>query len=39
MVCFLTAHILGSGRIARCMTEPDNAAMIRTAEQVGFSKA
>ncbi len=39
VVCFLTAHILDSGRIATCTTEPDNTAMIRTAEGVGFKKA
>jgi predicted GNAT family acetyltransferase len=36
VVSFVTAQILGAGRVATCTTERDNVAMIRTAESVGF---
>jgi len=36
VVSFVTAHILDAGRLATCHTRVDNAAMIATAESVGF---
>jgi RimJ/RimL family protein N-acetyltransferase len=38
VVSFVTAHILDAGRVATCCTAENNAAMIRTAESVGFRK-
>src|SRR5215467_8851693 len=36
VVCFVTAHILESGRKATILTESTNVAMLKTAESVGF---
>ena len=36
VVCFVTAHILEQGRKATILTESGNAAMLKTAESVGF---
>jgi predicted GNAT family acetyltransferase len=36
VISFITAHLLQQGRLATCHTEPDNEAMIRTAQSVGF---
>lgn len=36
VVCYVTAHILGQGRKATLLTESGNAAMLKTAESVGF---
>lgn len=36
VVAFVTACIIQSGRVATCTTEPENVAMRRTAESVGF---
>lgn len=37
VVSHATRHILDSGRVATCTTDDDNAAMIATAESVGFT--
>jgi GNAT superfamily N-acetyltransferase len=39
VVSFVTAHILAAGRVATCHTGADNAAMIGTAERVGFARS
>ncbi len=36
---FVTAAILGQGRLATCLTAGDNTAMRRTAESIGFYHA
>src|SRR6266516_2752781 len=39
VVCFVTAHILEHGRKATLLTESTNAAMLKTAESVGFYRS
>ena len=38
VVSFVAEHILSSGHLATCTTRPDNVAMIKTAESVGFKR-
>ena len=36
LVAFVTAQILGAGRLATCSTRDDNGAMVATAKSVGY---
>ncbi len=38
VVSFVTAHILQADRVATCSTNPNNTAMIKTVEGLGFQR-